>query len=99
MNSDEREQILWKIHHSGKPELLMDEEGAIRYGKQRWVPDVDDLRREVLKEAHSSMYSIHPSSKKMYQAIKQHYWWENTKRYVAKYVSKCLTYQHIRIEH
>ena len=98
-SSKEKEQILWKIQHSDKTELLKDEEGIIRFGRWLWVPDEDGLRREVMKEAHSLTYSIHPSSTKMYQDIKQHYWWENMKRDVAEYVSKCLTCQQIRIEH
>ena len=98
-SSDEREKILWKIHHRNKIELLMDEEGTIRFGKWLWVPDEDDLRKEVLKEAHSFMYSIHPGSTKIYQDIKQQYWWENMKRDVVEYVSECLTSQQIRITH
>ena len=33
-SSEEREQIWWKIHHSDKTELLMDEEGTIRFSKR-----------------------------------------------------------------
>ena len=71
-SSEEREQILWKIHHSDKTELFSDEEGIIRFGKRLWVLDEDDMRKEVMKEAHSSMYSIHPDSTKMYQDVKQY---------------------------
>ena len=65
----------------------MDKEETIRFGKQLWVPDEDDLRKEVMKEGHSSTYFVHYSNTKMYQDIKQHYWWKNMKRDVAKYVS------------
>jgi hypothetical protein len=35
---------------------------------------IDSLRETILKEAHDSDYSIHPSSTKMYQDLKQKYW-------------------------
>ena len=90
---------MWTIHHSETTELQVDEEGIIRNGNRLWVPSVNGLRKEVMKEAHSSAYSIHPGSTKMYQDIKQHYWWEGMKKDVAEYVSKCLTCQQVRIEH
>jgi hypothetical protein len=33
-----------------------------------------------LKEAHDSDYSIHHGSTKMYQDLKQKYWWYGLKR-------------------
>jgi hypothetical protein len=39
------------------------------------VPDVGDLRKAILWEAHDSAYSIHPGSTKMYQDLKKRYWW------------------------
>ena len=33
-SSEEKEQILWKIQHSDKTELLKYEEGVIRFGRQ-----------------------------------------------------------------
>ena len=35
-----------------------------------WVPKADGLRKEVMKEAHSSAYSIHPGDTKMYKDLK-----------------------------
>ena len=39
------------------------------------VTDVDDLRKEIMEEAHFSAYSIHPGSTKMYHDLKDTYWW------------------------
>jgi hypothetical protein len=39
------------------------------------VPDVDHLREKILQEAHDSAYSIHPGSTKIYQDLKERYWW------------------------
>jgi hypothetical protein len=34
------------------------------------VPKKDELRKKVLDEAHTSKYSIHPGSIKMYQDLR-----------------------------
>ncbi|GKC44310.1 putative reverse transcriptase domain-containing protein, partial [Tanacetum coccineum] len=44
-------------------------------------------------------YSIHPGSDKMYQDLKQLYWWPNMKANIATYVSKCLTCSKVKAEH
>ncbi|KAA3462059.1 DNA/RNA polymerase superfamily protein [Gossypium australe] len=40
-------------------------------------------KRELLKEAHNSAYSIHLGSTKMYNKLKQHYWWPGMKREIT----------------
>jgi hypothetical protein len=52
-----------------------------------------------LKEAHDSDYSIHPGSTKMYQDLKQKYWWYGLKRDVAAHVAKCDVCQRVKGEH
>ena len=37
------------------------------------VPDVDELRKEIMEEAHFFAYSIHPGSTKMYYDLKDTY--------------------------
>ncbi|GKA84521.1 putative reverse transcriptase domain-containing protein [Tanacetum coccineum] len=53
----------------------------------------------VMHESHKSKYSIHPGSDKMYQDLKQLYWWPNMKANIATYVSKCLTCAKVKAEH
>jgi hypothetical protein len=52
-----------------------------------------------LKEAHDSDYSIHPGSTKMYQDLKQKYWWYGLKRDVAAHVAKCDVCQRVKAKH
>ena len=58
------------IHHSESTELIMDEEGLIKYGRRLWVLNEQNLRKEMMKEAHSSTYSVPPESTKMYKDLK-----------------------------
>ena len=45
----------------------------LRMGTRLCVPNVDDLRKELLEEAHYSAYSVHPGSTKMYHTLKDTY--------------------------
>ncbi|GJV18237.1 putative reverse transcriptase domain-containing protein [Tanacetum coccineum] len=58
-----------------------------------------DLRNVIMKSHHKSKYSIHPSSDKMYQDMKNLYWWPNMKADIATYVSKCFTCSKVKDEH
>nr|GEY49326.1 putative reverse transcriptase domain-containing protein [Tanacetum cinerariifolium] len=61
--------------------------------------DLDYRREPRQAEAHSSPFSIHPGSTKMYHDLKQHFWWSGMKRDVAMFVSKCLICQLVKIKH
>jgi hypothetical protein len=63
------------------------------------VPNVKELKVKILQEAHNSTYSIHPERNKMYQDLKETYWWYRMKRDIAKYVTLCDTCQRVKIEH
>ena len=64
-------------------------DGVLRYQGRLCVPNVDGVRERIMAEAHSSRYSIHPGSTKMYQDLREVYWWSGMKRDIAEFVSKC----------
>jgi hypothetical protein len=53
----------------------------------------------ILKEAHETVYSIHPGSENMYQDLKKRFWWYGMKRDITKYVAICDNCQRIKAEH
>jgi len=63
------------------------------------VPDVREMKQEILSEAHSALYTVHPSTMKMYQNLQRLFWWPGMKRDVAKFVSTCLICQQVKAEH
>jgi hypothetical protein len=63
------------------------------------VPKDAEVRQQILGEAHLSRYSIHPGSTKMYQDLKQHYWWTKMKIEIARYVAKCDTCRCVKAIH
>ncbi|GJW10031.1 putative nucleotidyltransferase, ribonuclease H [Tanacetum coccineum] len=80
-------------------EFRVDDDGILWQGTKLCVPEDPTLREALMTEAHSSPFSIHPGSTKMYHDLKQHFWWSGMKRDVATFVSKCLTCQQVKIEH
>ena len=52
-----------------------------------------------MDESHKSRYSIHPGSDKMYQDLRNLYWWPRMKKDIAIYVAKCLTCSKVKAEH
>jgi hypothetical protein len=81
------------------PEFTEDEQGTVWFKNRICVPDIDSLRETILKEAHDSVYSIHPGSTKMYQDLKQKYWWYGLKRDVDAHVAMCDVCQRVKAEH
>ena len=67
----------------------MDHKGVLWFDNRIVVPKNHQLRRQILDEAHLSKFSIHPGSTKMYQDLRQNYWWTRMKSEIAKYVSEC----------
>jgi hypothetical protein len=63
------------------------------------VPKDAEVHQQILDEAHLSRYSIYPGSTKMYQDLKQHYWWTKMKIEIARYVAKCDTCRCVKAIH
>ena len=68
-------------------------------GTRLCVLDVSEMMKEIMEEAHFSAYSIHPGSTKMYHDLKNTSWWNEMKRDIVNFVSKCLTCQQVELEY
>ncbi|WVZ51283.1 hypothetical protein U9M48_002439, partial [Paspalum notatum var. saurae] len=58
-----------------------------------------ELRKLILDESHNSQFAIHHGSNKMYQDLKQRFWWIHIKREIARYVSECDVCQRVNVKH
>jgi hypothetical protein len=52
-----------------------DAEGILWFKDRLVVPKKATLKKKILDEAHTSRYSIHPGSIKMYHDLRQQFWW------------------------
>ncbi|CAL1361076.1 unnamed protein product [Linum trigynum] len=74
-------------------------DGVLTLNERLCVPNVDELLREILEEAHSSPYAMDPGTTKTYCSLRFHYWWPRMKKEVAEHVLTCLVYQKVKAEH
>ena len=81
---DEKLQEIRDLLKKGKaPHFRVDDQGTLWYKNWICVPDVKDLWKLILSEAHDTAYSIHPGSTKMYYDLKEFFWWYGMKCSVA----------------
>jgi hypothetical protein len=76
-----------------------DDQGVVWFNNRIAVPKNDEIRQQILDEAHLSRYYIHPESTKMYHDLKQHYWWTKMKIEIARYVARCDTCRRVKAIH
>jgi hypothetical protein len=88
------QEIKEQIKEDKAPEFRVDEQGTLWY--KLCVLNVKEIRELILREAHDSIYSIHPGSTKMYHDLRSRDWWYEMKRVVAEYVALCDNYQRVK---
>ena len=92
-------EIIYEVRKEKREDFTLADDGTLMVGKRICVPDKEKLKFQLLDEAHQTPYSVHPGATKMYQDLKQHYWWPGMKRDVIGYVERCLTCQQVKAEH
>ena len=88
-----------EIEKGKKAEFQIRDDDMIVKGQRMCVLEYGELKRDIMEEAHSSAYAMHPGSTKMYKTLKEHYWWNGMKKEIASFVSRCLTCQQVKAEH
>jgi hypothetical protein len=63
------------------------------------VPKKDASKKKILDEAHTSRYSIHPRSTKMYHDLRQQFWWTTMKHEAPHYVLECDTCRKVKADY
>jgi hypothetical protein len=79
--------------------LHEDTEGVIWLKDRLVVPKKEALKRKIWTKAHTSRYSIHPVSTKMYHDLRQQFWWTRMKHETARYASECDTCRKVKADY
>ena len=91
--------IIRKVSLGKASEFNIDEQGILWYGERLCVPNVKDLKQQILTESHTAPYSIHPGGTKMYKDLQEIFWWHSMKRDIATFIACCDSCQRIKAEH
>ena len=59
-----------EIEKGRKTEFRIKDDGMIVKGQRMCVLEYGELKRDIMEEAHSSSYAMHPGSTKMYRTLK-----------------------------
>jgi hypothetical protein len=98
-NGEGMKHIHEKIKTGKANYFRKDDQSIVWFNNRIVVPKNDEIRQQILDEAHLSRYSIHPGSTKMYYDLKQHYWWTKMKIEIARYVARCDTCRRVKAIH
>ena len=61
-------------------------DGSPQYRGRVVVPQLADLREEILREFHCSRFAVHPGGTKMYPDLRRQYYWSVMKKHVGDFV-------------
>ena len=61
-------------------------DGSLQYGGRVVVPQSTDLREEILREFHCSLFALDPGGTKMYHDLCRQYYWSGMKRRARNFV-------------
>jgi hypothetical protein len=73
---------------NGHPELKL-EEGLLFRKNLLIVPDTDNLRTQLIREAHTPLSSAHPSPGKTIKMLRERYFWRSMRRDITQYIANC----------
>ena len=72
-NDEKLSEIIYEVQNEKQKYFTLAEDGTLMVGKRICVPDKENLKFQLLEEAHQTPYSVHLGATKMYQYLKQHY--------------------------
>ena len=98
-NDVKLQQSVQLVTNGDSTNYFIKEDGGLYYKTTLCVPNVSELRNKLMYESHNTVFTMHPGGNKMYQDLKQYYWWRGMKKDIVEYVSKCLTCQQVKVEH
>ncbi|KAL5573072.1 hypothetical protein UlMin_022669 [Ulmus minor] len=75
------------VQEKKKVEFSMSPDGVLHCKGRLCIPDDDELKEQIISEAHTTPYSVHPDATKMYKDLREQFWWPGMKKEVAEYVA------------
>jgi hypothetical protein len=88
-----------KVRSGKQTDFSINDTDVLWFKNRLVVPKVSELRHLILDEAHKTRFSIHPGGNKMYQDLKQRFWWTKMKIEIARYIARCDTCRKVKAVH
>ncbi len=81
------QQIVQMIQEGKQTDYVLREDDSLYFNDRLYVPANNELKRKLLHEAHTTLFTMHPGSTKMYRDLKPYYFWPGMKKDIVDYVS------------
>ena len=62
-------KIVEEVKSGSRDDFSLQKDGTLMIGERLCIPSIEDLKQEILEEAHCSTYSMHSGSTKMYRTL------------------------------
>ena len=98
-NDVKLQQRVQLVRNRDQTDYSIKDDGGLCYKSRLCIPNVQELKKKLMNESRNTIFTMHPRGNKMYQDLKQYYWWWGMKKDIVEYVSKCLNCQQIKAEH
>src|ERR1700761_1137473 len=69
--------------------LWEEEDSYVYYKGKLYVPNVRELRRDVVKTCHDSVTIRHPGKNGTTELVSRYYWWPRMAGFITSYVEGC----------
>ena len=73
------QQIVQLVSNGDKTDYYIKDDGGLYYKSRLCVLNVHELKKKLMFESHNTIFTMHLGGNKMYQDLKQYYWWRGMK--------------------
>ena len=88
-----------QLGSDGARDFAFGDDDILRFQGRVCILDDAEVKRLILEEGHKSRLSLHLGMTKMYQDLKENFWWQGMKKDVAQFVFACLMCQKAKVKH
>ena len=74
-NDVKLQQRVQVVRNGDKTNYSIEEDGGFYYKNRLCVPNVQELKKKLMYESHNTIFTMNLGGNKMYQNLKQYYWW------------------------
>ena len=72
------------------------ENGLVFYKGRYYVPEDQDLRRDLVQLYHNTIAAGHPGKNATFALLQKDYWWPGMRIFVKRYVTRCIPCQQMK---
>ena len=76
----------------------INEKQVLYYQRKNYIPQNEELRRDIAKMFHDHETAGHPGELETYNSVRQHYWWPGLRTYIKNYIQGCGICQQFKID-